>query len=88
MSRLMRVYYYAVLGAIGGLIGWQASNLTGLSFTENLLLNEVIVGALIGLCIGVSDPGTKSLSNQRRTRNCRGSYWSADRRRDVPDAGR
>ena len=53
MSRLMRVYYYAVLGAIGGLIGWQASNLTGLSFTENLLLNEVIVGALIGLCIGV-----------------------------------
>jgi hypothetical protein len=53
MSRLMRVYYYAVLGAIGGLIGWQASNLTGLSFTENLLLNEVFVGALIGLCIGV-----------------------------------
>jgi len=49
----MRVYYYAVLGAIGGLIGWQVSNLTGLSFTENLLLNEVIVGALIGLCIGV-----------------------------------
>jgi hypothetical protein len=53
MSRLMRVYYYAVLGAIGGLIGWQASNLIGLSFTENLLLNEVFVGALIGLCIGV-----------------------------------
>ena len=53
MSRLMRVYYYAVLGAIGGLIGWQVSNLTGLSFTDNLLLNEVIVGALIGLCIGV-----------------------------------
>jgi len=53
MSRLMRVYYYAVLGAIGGLIGWQFSNLIGLSFTENLLLNEVLVGALIGLCIGV-----------------------------------
>ena len=53
MSRLMRVFYYAVLGAFGGLIGWQVSNLTGLSFTENLLLNEVIVGALIGLCIGV-----------------------------------
>lgn len=53
MSRLMRIYYYAVLGAIGGLIGWQVSNLTGLSFTDNLLLNEVIVGALIGLCIGV-----------------------------------
>lgn len=53
MSRLMRIYYYAVLGAIGGLIGWQISNLIGLSFTENLLLNEVIVGALIGLSIGI-----------------------------------
>ena len=53
MSRLMRVYYYAILGAIGGLIGWQVSNLTGLSFTPNLVLNEVIVGALIGLSIGV-----------------------------------
>lgn len=53
MSRLMRVYYYAIIGAIGGLIGWQVSNLTGLSFTPNLVLNEVIVGALIGLSIGV-----------------------------------
>jgi len=49
----MRVYYYAIIGAIGGLIGWQVSNLTGLSFTPNLVLNEVIVGALIGLSIGV-----------------------------------
>jgi hypothetical protein len=49
----MRTYYYGVLGAIGGLLGWQISNLTGLSFTRSLYLNEIIVGALIGLCIGL-----------------------------------
>jgi len=52
MSRLMRLYYYAVLGAIGGLVGWQLSNLLGLSFTFNFYLSEVVVGALIGFCIG------------------------------------
>ena len=53
MNRTMRTYYYGVLGAIGGLCGWQISNLTGLSFTRSLYLNEIIVGALIGLCIGL-----------------------------------
>ncbi len=53
MSRLMRLYYYAVLGAMGGLIGWQASNWLGLSFWSNLYLSEVFVGGLIGLSIGL-----------------------------------
>jgi hypothetical protein len=48
----MRTYYYAVLGAIGGLVGWQFSNLLGLSFISNIYLSEAIVGALIGLSIG------------------------------------
>ncbi|MBX3048995.1 MAG: FHA domain-containing protein [Anaerolineales bacterium] len=52
MNRYTRLYYYSLLGAIGGLIGWQASNLLGLSFVQNLYLSEVVVGALIGLCIG------------------------------------
>ncbi len=52
MSRYTRLYYYALLGAIGGLIGWQASNILGLSFLNNLYLSEVIVGGLIGFCIG------------------------------------
>ena len=52
MSRRMRTYYYAILGAIGGLLGWQISNLLGLSFTGNLYLSEAIVGALIGVCVG------------------------------------
>jgi len=48
----MRLYYYAVLGAMGGLIGWQASNAIGLSFWSSLYLSEIVVGGLIGLSIG------------------------------------
>lgn len=53
MSRSMRSYYYAVFGAIGGLVGWQMSNLLGLSFSHNIYLSDVVVGALLGLCLGV-----------------------------------
>ncbi|HXD10746.1 MAG TPA: FHA domain-containing protein [Anaerolineales bacterium] len=53
MNRRMRSYYYALLGAIGGLIGWQVSDLLGLSIVSNLYLSEAIVGALVGLCVGL-----------------------------------
>jgi hypothetical protein len=53
MNRLMRIYYYGILGAIGGVIGWQVSNLAGLSFAGSVYLSEILVGALIGLCIGL-----------------------------------
>ncbi len=52
MSRIKRLYYYAVLGAIGGLIGWQASNMIGLSIFDTIYLSEVIVGGLVGVSIG------------------------------------
>ncbi len=52
MSRVMRLYYYGVLGAIGGVLGWQISNMMGLSFTKSVYISEIVVGALIGLCIG------------------------------------
>jgi hypothetical protein len=53
MTRWLRTYYYGVLGAIGGLLGWQISNLAGLSFTGSVYLSEVAVGGLIGLCVGL-----------------------------------
>lgn len=53
MNRNMRMYFYAVLGAIGGLIGWQVSGLLGLSFIGNLYISEMIVGALVGFSIGL-----------------------------------
>jgi hypothetical protein len=49
----MRTYYYALLGAIGGLVGWQVSDLLGLSFSPNLYVNEALVGALVGLSVGL-----------------------------------
>jgi hypothetical protein len=49
----MRTYFYAVLGGIGGLVGWQVSNLLGLSFGPNLYVSELVVGALVGLCVGL-----------------------------------
>jgi FHA domain-containing protein len=53
MSRRMRTYFYAILGAIGGLLAWQVSNVLGLSFTGTFYLNVLIVGALVGLLIGL-----------------------------------
>ncbi|MBN1303689.1 MAG: FHA domain-containing protein [Anaerolineales bacterium] len=53
MSRRMRSYYYALLGALGGLFGWQISDRLGLSFSTNLYLSELVVGALVGLSVGV-----------------------------------
>jgi len=53
MSRTMRTYFYAVLGGIGGLVGWQVSNMLGLSFGPNLFVSEMLVGALVGLCVGL-----------------------------------
>ena len=41
-----------IVGAISGLIGWQASNLIGLSITHNVYLAEIPVGAIIGLIFG------------------------------------
>lgn len=52
MNRMMRVYFYTVLGGIGGVLAWQLSNLLGLSFAGNVYLSEILVGALIGFCIG------------------------------------
>jgi hypothetical protein len=40
-----------VLGAIGGLLAWQASNLLGLSFSGSIYLSDALAGALIGLCV-------------------------------------
>jgi hypothetical protein len=53
MNRSMRTYFYAVLGGIGGLIGWQISGLLGLSFITNLYVSEFVVGALVGMSIGL-----------------------------------
>ena len=49
----MRTYYYAVVGAIVGLIAWRISDLLGLSFSGSLAFNEIVIGGFIGLSIGL-----------------------------------
>jgi hypothetical protein len=72
----MRAYYYAILGAMGGLIGWQASDLLGLSFTPNIYLNEAIVGALIGLSVGLLIGATEGVVTLSPARAVRASLFS------------
>ncbi len=77
MSRRMRTYFYAVLGAIGGLIGWQASDALGLSFAASLYLSEAIVGALVGLCIGLFIGMTEGLMTRNPVQAARAGLFGA-----------
>ncbi len=76
MSRRMRSYYYAVLGAMGGLIGWQVSNALGLSFIPNLAASEAIVGALIGLSVGALIGACEGLLSRTWARAARAAMVS------------
>jgi hypothetical protein len=72
MSRRLRAYYYAVFGAIGGLVGWQASNVLGLSFSQNIFVSDVVLGALLGVCLGIplgAAEGLVALSPLRAVRS-------------------
>lgn len=77
MNRRMRTYYYAVLGAIGGLIGWQLSDLLGLSIVTNLYLSEAIVGGLIGLVIGLFIGLTEGLLTRNFVQAIKSGLFSA-----------
>lgn len=52
MSLRMRVYYYAVLGAIGALIGWRITDMFGFP-VQNVYINDLLLGGIIGLCMGL-----------------------------------
>jgi Inner membrane component of T3SS, cytoplasmic domain len=77
MNRRMRTYYYAILGAMGGLIGWQVSDMLGLSFITNLYLSEAIVGALVGLVIGLFIGLTEGLLTQNFVQAIKAGLFSA-----------
>lgn len=77
MNRRMRTYYYAVLGAIGGLIGWQLSDVLGLSIVTNLYLSEAIVGALVGLVIGLFIGLTEGLLTRNFVQAIKSGLFSA-----------
>jgi len=53
MSRRMRIYYYTVLGALGGLFGWQIAELLGFVGGQNVYLSDALLGGAIGLSVGL-----------------------------------
>jgi hypothetical protein len=52
MSRNARMYYYTILGAIGGLIGWRLTESVGFLVRPNVYLSDLVLGAVVGLSIG------------------------------------
>jgi hypothetical protein len=53
MNRYMKAYYYTILGAMGGLFGWQITERLGFVGGQNVYLSDALLGAAIGLCIGL-----------------------------------
>ena len=51
MSKKLQIYYSAVFGALGGLLGWWLMGSINTQ-TWSVLLSNPLVGAGIGLCIG------------------------------------
>ncbi len=52
MSLRMRAYYYAVLGALGALLGWRITDTLGFIQGQAAYVSDVIIGGIIGLGIG------------------------------------
>jgi uncharacterized membrane protein YeaQ/YmgE (transglycosylase-associated protein family) len=54
-SSNIRIYYYFILGAFGGLTGWLAMALSSSGPTPNYFLRGAFLGALTGCGIGIYD---------------------------------
>ncbi len=53
MSLRMRAYYYAVLGALGALVGWRLADTLGFLQGQAVYVSDLLLGGIIGLGIGV-----------------------------------
>ncbi len=53
MSLQLRTYYYAVLGAMGALIGWRVTETLGFIRGQSVYVSDVLLGAFIGLFLGL-----------------------------------
>jgi len=76
----LRIYYNAILGALGGLIGWALISLLlrfETSATFWLLLRDALLGALVGACIGFAVGSAEQLAGRLRLPNLRQSALSA-----------
>jgi hypothetical protein len=66
MSLRLRSYYYAVLGAIGALVGWRVSESLGFIRGQAVYVSDALLGAIIGLCLGLMIGASEGLLTQAR----------------------
>jgi len=76
MNRYMRAYYYAVLGAMGGLFGWQITETLGFVGGQNVYLSDALLGGVIGLCVGLLIGFTEGLLTRSPVRALRAGLIS------------
>jgi type III secretion system (T3SS) inner membrane Yop/YscD-like protein len=53
MSLRMRAYYYAILGALGALLGWRVTDTLGFLSGQAVYVSDALLGGIIGLCVGL-----------------------------------
>jgi len=76
MNRYMKAYYYAVLGAMGGLFGWQITGTLGFVGGQNVYLSDALLGGVIGLCVGLLIGLTEGLLTRSPVRALRAGLIS------------
>ncbi len=76
MSRRMRIYYYAILGALGGLFGWQIVEWLGFVGGQNVYLSDALLGGAIGVSVGLLIGLAEGLSSRSVLRGLRAGLIS------------
>ncbi len=61
MSLRLRSYYYAILGAMGALIGWRITDTLEFLRGQSVYFSDVLLGAVIGLFLGLLTGASEGL---------------------------
>lgn len=79
MNLLVRVYFHAIFGALGGLIGWMLFGVLGEknAALEYQRFQQILGGLLIGASIGYCTVGVEGLRERSFVRVCRMSALGA-----------
>ena len=81
MSKLLRIYYYSIFGAMGGLTGWFLKELIASSQSASgpaqfwILL--AVSGGVIGACVGAAIHAADGVVSQSSNRAVRDALWGA-----------
>src|SRR5215467_13749906 len=77
MALLVRIYFNAVFGALGGLIGWLLFGVFGDKTSESAWQTSLLGGALIGGLIGYFVVSVEAIRDRSLVRFCRLASYGA-----------